>query len=172
MRFSRKPVEPDKAKSRLEALCASSEHCSWELMQKLKIWRVPYSTAAEIVESLVARRFVDDERFARAFVRDKYRFAKWGRIKIRAALAAKRVPRWMIEEAFDEIDEALYEDALDSVLRSKIRSLKEEAFTYEGRTKLFRYAASRGFEPNVIASRMKRRKLWEDFKPKDEWEED
>lgn len=160
-------MEKEKAAARLEAMCAASERCSWELLQKLRLWGVSRDDAQEIVDGLVERQFVDDERFARAFVRDRYRFARWGRVKIRAALLAKRVPSWMIDEALTEVDEELYLEALYRLLSAKIGSLKDEAFTYEGRTKLFRYAASRGYEPGIVADAIRSDELWAPFRPED-----
>lgn len=156
------PMEPAVAQTKLEELCAASERCSWELREKLHRWGIRGSEASAIIDRLIADRFVDDERFARAFVIDKYRFSRWGRIKIRAALYAKRVPSWMIDEAMDEVDDEEYADNLLQLLRVKRKALREEAETYEGRTKIFRYGASRGYELPLIASIIKSAALWRD----------
>lgn len=156
-----KPVTPADALERLEALCASAERCTSELRMKLRRWQVPSADADRIIESLAKRRFVDDERFARVFVRDRYRHMRWGRMKIKAALYAKRIPGWLIEEALTEIDDTHYESALRVVLRAKATSLGEEARTYDGRTKMFRHAASRGYELSLIASIIKDAAFWQ-----------
>lgn len=156
------PMKPEVAQAKLEELCAASERCSWELMTKLHRWGIRGAEASAIIDRLAKDRFIDDERFARAFVTDKYRFSRWGRIKIRAALYAKRVPSWMIDEAMDEVDDREYADNLLQLLRAKRRAIGEEAATYEGRTKLFRYGASRGYELPLIASAIKDAKLWRD----------
>lgn len=160
MRASSKPVSPSEALERLEALCASAERCSWELRRKLILWRVTADDADRIIDSLKKRHFLDDERFTRAFVRDRYRFARWGRLKIRAALRAKRVPTWMVVEAMTEIDDAEYLDSLTAVLTARVKSLGDEARTFDGRTRLFRHAASRGFELSLISSRLKDPAFW------------
>lgn len=118
---------------------------------KLRTWGVGSSDTDKIIESLKANRFVDDARFARAFVNDKYRFAGHGRMKIRLALVAKRVERPIIEEALAEIDEEIYAARLRDILLAKIRRTAD-ADTYEGRTKIFRFGASRGFEPDLVAA--------------------
>ena len=82
----KKPISPEKAKVRLEELCARSEQCTGDAYKKLQTWGIARSDAETIVKSLVDRRFIDDERFCHAFVRDKMRFARWGRRKIKAAL--------------------------------------------------------------------------------------
>lgn len=146
---ARKPVTADNALVRLEELCARSEHCVSELTQKMRTWGVPSCDAARVMASLTEHGFVDERRYTAAFVRDKYRFARWGRRKISMALSVKRIPRDIINDALDEIDEAEYAAALMSVLASKARGIAE-GNTYEGRTKLFRHAVSRGFEPQMI----------------------
>lgn len=156
------PLTPDEAQARLEDMCAASERCTSEMLAKLRRWGIGASEARRIIDDLTTNRFIDDERFARAFVMDKYRVARWGRIKIRAALYAKRLPQWLIDEALTEIDDALYAANLMHLLRLKRRSLGEDASTYEGRTKLFRYGASRGFELPLIAAAIRDAKLWSD----------
>lgn len=119
------PVKPEVAQAKLEELCAASERCSWEILARLRRWGIGGAEASAIIDRLAEGRFIDDERFAHAFVIDKYRFARWGRIKIRAALYAKKVPSWMIEEALTEIDDTEYADNLLQLLRAKRLSLRE-----------------------------------------------
>lgn len=149
--IQRKPITPQNALARLESLCLRSEHCEYEMWTKLRTWGVGSSDTDKIIESLKANRFVDDARFARAFVNDKYRFAGHGRMKIRLALVAKRIERPIIEEALAEIDEEIYAARLRDILLAKIRRTAD-ADTYEGRTKIFRFGASRGFEPDLVAA--------------------
>lgn len=137
------------ALSRLEALCAKAEHSTGELRRKLFQWHIPKSEADRIIASLSERRFVDDRRFARAFVRDKIAFARWGRLKIRAALSAKGVSADIIREALDSIHEKEYVKTLASLIAAKSRTIND-ADTFEGRTRLFRYAVSRGFEAELV----------------------
>ena len=139
----------DGAKMRLEALCAASEQCTADLREKLRRWGVAADEAEAVIESLRSRRFVDDARFARAYVRDKYRFARWGRHKIVMGLRAKRISADDIDAALAEIDLDEYEELLTQLLRSKVRSgrLSRE---WPDRAKLLRFAASRGFESSLI----------------------
>lgn len=149
----------EEALVRLETLCARSEQCSGEIMTRLARWKFGPDEARRILDSLVDRRFVDDRRYASAFVRDKYRFARWGRLKIRQALALKRVGRDVISDAIGEIDEDLYRETLAGLLRAKARTLAD-GNTFEGRTRLFRFAVSRGFESEIISSCIRNEQLW------------
>lgn len=145
-----KPMDPEKALLRLEELCARSEHCEYELRQKLYRWNVPVSDADIVINSLKHRRFIDDERFARAYVRDKVQFDRWGRRKISLALSSKRIDREIIDTVLSEIDPAEYEQNLKDLLMAKARNI-DDCHSYQGRTKLFRFAAARGYEPELVA---------------------
>jgi len=154
--IQQKTISPDTALERLERLCARAEHCESELTDKLRRWGVGSADSLRIMDSLRGRRYVDDTRFARAFVRDKYRFARWGRAKIRMALAAKRIARDSIAEALDEIEDDIYTENLRHIIAAKQRSLGAEAESYEGRTKVYRFALSRGYESALIARLLKK----------------
>lgn len=143
-------MTPEKALERLETLCARAEHCTGELRRKLRMWRINSDDADAIIYSLTRRRFVDDARFARVFVRDKYRFNRWGRIKLRMELRARGIADDIINEAFEEIDEDIYCKALYSVIAAKSRSLNESDDFHRHR-KLYMAAAARGYEGDTIA---------------------
>lgn len=147
------PITPAKALARLQDLCARAEISTGEALDKLRRWGIGGARAVEVVQRLVDDRFIDDERFARAFVRDKYLYSRWGRIKIRQALRLKRVPADYIDAALEEeIDPETYAAGLAGLLRAKLRSLSadDDAYTISG--KLLRFAAGRGFEPALVMS--------------------
>lgn len=147
-------LSPEKALAKLEELCARAEYSTGELRRKLYNWHITGADADDVIESLRQRRFLDDRRFARVFVRDKYRFNRWGRIKIRIELRAKGVSAEIADEAIAEIDEELYEQALKYLLASKSRSLHTDD-PLARRRSLFRSAASRGYEASLIAKLLK-----------------
>ncbi len=148
----RKPrqITPEQALQRLEALCAASEQCTAELRNKLRRWSISEENAEKIIVRLSEKRFVDDERFAKAFVRDRYRFSRWGRARIAMELKVRKISRTIIGEAMKEIDDDEYVDILIHLLRSKVRSARLGK-EYAERAKLFRFAASRGFESSLIS---------------------
>lgn len=145
-----KEVKPEQALVRLEELCARSEHSTGEFRTKLRQWRIAPADAEEIIESLTARRFVDDSRFARAFVRDKYRFARWGRIKIRLQLRAKGVDSDTVAEALELIDSKEYSRILARQLVARMRRSPNVQDPAE-RQKIFRTMIAKGYEPSLIA---------------------
>lgn len=153
---AKKPITPEDAQARLEALCARAEHSSGEMAERLRRWQIGASDAERIIASLKAHRFVDDRRFARAYVTDKVKFARWGKRKVYQGLRTKRVAPEIIKEALSEIDSDMYESALEGLLKAKIAANRELTDTYEGRTRLYRFAASRGFEPQLCSSVLRR----------------
>lgn len=151
--MQRKPLTAENAQIRLESLCARSEHCSYEIMTKLKGWGIPGDEAEKILKSLIANRFVDDLRFAKSFVRDRYRFSGYGRRKIALGLMAKRIPRDIIDEALDEIDDDIY---FENAMHMAARKAKElDLSAYEDRNKLYRHLLSRGYESSIAAKAIK-----------------
>lgn len=151
--IQRKPVTPERALVRAEELCVKAERSSGEIQKKLRQWGIPADEAAKIIASLIERRFIDDRRFCEAFVRDKVNFARWGRRKIAMALYEKGVSRSIYAEVLDAIDMERYEEGLRHIMEVKRRSIAEPE-SFEGRTKLFRFAASRGFESELIKKYM------------------
>ncbi|MDO4319373.1 MAG: regulatory protein RecX [Bacteroidales bacterium] len=148
--IQRKTVTPQQALVRLEEQCARAEHSTGELRLKMRRWGITPSDADKIIDSLVSRHFVDDSRFAAAYVRDKVEYGGWGRRKIALGLYQKGVARDIISAALDEIDSDRYIERLREIIDRKRRATAE-ADTYEGRTRIYRHAASRGFEPDLIA---------------------
>lgn len=134
---------------KLSALCASAEHCSYEMTEKMRRWQVPEDIQAQVMERLVKERFVDDERYCRFFVRDKIRYNKWGRRKVEQALYMKRIPAGIQERVLDEVDPQVYADILRPLLAAKRKSVKA-ASQYELNGKLTRFALGRGFTPDII----------------------
>lgn len=142
------PTE-QQALSRLAALCSRGEHCSGEMRDRLRRWGVDGETADRIVDYLVAHRYVDDERFTRAFVHDKMEYNGWGQLKIRQALRVKRVDDSIIDRVLDETGSAGYEDKLRPLLEQKRHTIKA-ATERELTMKLIRFAMSRGYTYDQI----------------------
>lgn len=144
-----KQLTPGEALNKAAAYCTLCERCISEVTTKLTAWGVPYDEQQKIIERLQEEKFIDEERYCRAFVNDKLRFNHWGRKKILYALYEKRVPKEYVKEAIEEINEELYLNILKEVIEIKSREFKGKD-DYSTRQKLMRFAASRGFEANII----------------------
>lgn len=133
----------------LAALCAQAEHCQWEMTEKMRRWELSDEAQARIMERLVKERYVDDERYARAFVKDKVRYNKWGRRKIEQALWQKHIDDDIRQRILDEIDDEEYLSILRPLLQQKRKSTKAQS-DYELNQKLIRFALSRGYTYDII----------------------
>lgn len=133
----------------LAALCAQAEHCQWEMLEKMRRWELSDEAQAHVMERLIKERYVDDERYARAFVKDKVRYNKWGRRKVEQALWQKHIGDSVRQQVLDEVDDDEYISILRPLLQQKRRSTKA-ASDYELNQKLIRFAVSRGFTMDII----------------------
>ncbi len=133
------------ALSRVAAYCSTAEHCRAEVTEKLQRWGIPYDAIDRIINRLEQEKYMDEERFCRAFIHDKYRFAKWGKMKIAQGLYMKKIPSDVAWRYLNEIDEEEYLSILRDLLASKRKSI-HAADDYELNGKLMRFAMSRGFE--------------------------
>ncbi len=132
------------------ALCARKENSESDIRGKLKIWEIEQDDTDWVVAELVKQKFVDDLRYAIAYVRDKVRFNQWGRIKIRYMLSAGKISPSIIEQAFEHIDEDSYADTLKLLLQKKSREMKRETNPYAKKQKLVKFAQGRGFEIDLV----------------------
>lgn len=147
----KKECSVEEARAKAEYYCALAERCKSEVLAKLQQWGAPEEAWEDIVRHLEAGKFVDERRYAAFYVRDKYRFNQWGRLKISQALRQKQIPSECVAEAMKEIDEEEYLSILLSMLKKKMGSVKATG-DYERNGKLVRFAAGRGYEADLIFS--------------------
>lgn len=145
----KKEMTEQEAYLQLAALCAQAEHCQQEMHDKMRRWELDETAQKRIIARLVKERYIDDERYARAFVKDKIRYNKWGRRKVQQALWQKRIDSDIQQRVLDEIDEKEYLDVLRPLLKQKRKSIRATN-DYELRQKLVRFALSRGFGFDII----------------------
>ena len=142
-------MEPKEALSRAAAYCSRQEHCINDVVLKLQGWEVDSEEFGSIIERLIAEKFIDEKRFATFYVRDKFRFNGWGKVKIRWNLKQKKVTEVAINKAFEGIDDKEYAEKLQGLLEVKLKQLKGKD-RYKTKAALIRFAQSRGFEPEII----------------------
>ncbi len=132
------------------AYCSRSEHCSHEVREKLFAWDVTPEAHDPIIDRLISEKFLDDARFGRSYINDKYKYSRWGRIKIQHHLRAKGLHSQQIGELLSEvIDPTLYDDNLRQIIAEKHRTTRANS-PYELKGKLVRFACSRGYEPDCV----------------------
>ena len=144
-----KQMSEQEALLRLTSLCSTAEHCSHEMLEKMRRWEIDEDTQARIMEYLVKEKYIDDERYARFFAKDKIRYNKWGRRKVEQAMWQKHIDADIQQRVLGEIDDDEYLLILRPLLKSKRRTVKA-ANNYEMNMKLIRFAMGRGFTMDII----------------------
>lgn len=130
--------------------CGQAERAPQDVQQKLAAWEVEEGDIERIMEYLRKERFLDEQRFVHAFVNDKFTYERWGRIKIAYALRHKGITGAIVMNTMEDvIDEEKYVETLADLLKSKMRGMSLP-LEQKDRAKLYRFAAQRGFESEVI----------------------
>lgn len=146
-------IKPKKsAEQALQAVmntCARMERSEYDVLQTLRRWEVSTEDAEKILVRLTTDKFVDNSRYASAFVREKISSGRWGKHKILAALKAKRIPQHIIEEAMEIVSSDTQTANLTEILQRKSLTVNAKD-AYDMRNKLFRFAMSRGYEYDEI----------------------
>lgn len=143
----------NEAFKKMAALCSRLEQCSPDIRKKLLAFGLDENEAEEVLEKLRDEKFIDDERYAKAYVAEKFRINKWGRIKIRYYLKAKGLDEQTIETGLNNLDQEKYKTTLLKTMKEKARKVKKKS-KYEKMGQIIRFAQSRGYEPELIHRHM------------------
>ncbi len=136
---------PAQALASLMRLCAKAERSSGDALRLMRGWGVADADARKVLDRLIADRFIDDRRYAEAFVREKINLSGWGRYKIVSALRAKGISQALAAEAMSQADATDMRGRLSEILARRMRTLKA-ATPFDARAKLMRYALSQGYD--------------------------
>jgi regulatory protein len=137
------------ALSKAMALCSRIEYCSSDIRKKLQAWDVPSGDENKIINALIKDNFINEERYTKAFVRDKFRHNRWGRIKIAAHLKSKGLGNEIIRAALEEIDNEEYIRVIKSLITSHRKTTRSKN-QYDLKGKLLRFGLSKGFESGIL----------------------
>ncbi len=129
--------------------CAFQERSQQEMRDKLYEWQMKPNEVEEIISTLIAENFLNEERFAMAYVSGKFKIKKWGKFKIKQGLKLKRVPEPIIKKAINSIDEDEYLETLRILLEKK-QALEREKNFLKRQLKLVNYLQSKGYEKDLI----------------------
>lgn len=139
-------LSADQVLDKMAKYCAYQERCLSDVKNKLRDFDLPANAKQEILDYLIDNKFVDDSRFAKAFVRGKLNQNGWGVNKIRFNLLKKGIDKEIISEALSIVDGDGYKERLLHILQNKKIKAQNE---YQARQKLVAYAIQKGFEPSV-----------------------
>ena len=149
-----KPLTPDQVLDKMAKYCAYQERCVKDVRDKLKTFEIPEEEKAKILDYLLDNRFVNDERYAKAFVRGKVNQSGWGVNKIRFHLIQKGIDKDIIDEALGQTDEEAYRQRLIEILKTKAKTVKADS-DFEKKRKLAAYAMQKGFEGSLVWETLK-----------------
>jgi regulatory protein len=135
--------------SKAMALCSRREYATDDIRSKLNSWGLGEREAEKAISALVKENFLNEKRFAEAFVKDKFNYNKWGRIKIAYNLKMKKIPQSIIREAMECIDDTIYLETARSLIESQRKKVKAKN-QYDLRGKLMRFGLSKGFEMDLL----------------------
>ena len=144
-----KPLTPDQVLDKMAKYCAYQERCVKDVRDKLKTFDILEEEKTKILDYLLDNRFVNDERFAKSFVRGKINQSGWGVNKIRFHLIQKGIDKDIIDEALGQTDNEVYRQRLIDILKTKSKTIKANS-DFEKKRKLAAYAMQKGFEGNLI----------------------
>jgi regulatory protein len=137
------------AYSKMAQLCSRSEQCSADIRRKMITYDLVNEVVEEIIEKLKKEKFLDDQRYVKSYISDKFRLNKWGKIKMKYYLKMKGLPESLIQSELDEIDEEKYKTALINTMKEKAKSVKNKS-KFEKMSQIIRFTQNRGFEPELI----------------------
>ena len=144
-----KELNQEQVLQRLAAYCSRSERCVFDVRRKMDEWEIPSGQQNQIIQKLQKEKFLDEERYCKAFVNDKTKYNRWGIYKISFELKKKQIPESLIREALKNIDNEENREQLRLLIEQKMKSVKGRN-EWEIRQKLMRFAASRGFSHEDI----------------------
>lgn len=163
--YSQPAKSVERALESLMNTCAKSERCISDIRRSLYRWRMRPEDCEPIIDRLVRERFVDEERYARAYVREKMHYSGWGRRKIELGLRAKGIPKEVIEEAMRQIEPEQQTEKLEGLLyRRLLRERDKAKNAYDLRLRLFRWAVGRGYDCGEVQQVLERISA-EDYDP-------
>ena len=135
--------------SKMAQLCSRSEQCSADIRKKIMAFEIVDEIVDEIITKLIEEKFIDDERYVRAYINDKFKINKWGKLKMRYYLHAKGLSDEIIEKGLDSLDDEKYKSLLIKTMKAKAKSIRDKD-KYKKMGQIIRFTQNRGFEPELI----------------------
>lgn len=133
-----------------QAICSKSEKCESDIETYLAKFELSEDDIGRIITELISEKYIDNARYAKFYVNDKFKFNKWGKTKIRYSLRQKQIDDYIINNALLQVDDDVYLETLKSVLKQKYCSIKKSNEDVKMKLALLRFGISRGFEYGLI----------------------
>ena len=143
----------DEAQKKLEGYCAYQERCHKEVRNKLREMRMIPEAVDKIIVHLIEHNFLNEERFAKAYARGKFRIKKWGKIRLVRELKFRQISKYSIDSALKEIDLDDYYKTLDELVIKRINQVTEKNI-YKKKKKVVDYLLYRGWESHLVYEKL------------------
>jgi len=144
-----KYISKEEALIKLQKYCAYQDRCHQEVRAKLLELEIFGDDLENIIVDLISEKFLDEERFARSYVRGKFRMKSWGRIRIRQELKQRNISPYCLRKGFEEINEIDYEATLTKLIKKKNKEEREKN-EFKRKGKLAQYAIRKGYETYLV----------------------
>ena len=144
----------EEALKKLQNYCAYQERCDWEVKQKLQRMGMEPEVFNQIIGQLNKHNYLNEERFARTFVRGKFINKKWGKQRLILELKRRHVSKHNINQALTEISPSEYYQMFTVLAKKYFRTIKETN-NYKKRKKLADYLLYRGWEAHLVYEKVK-----------------
>ncbi len=145
----KKILTPKEAKLKAADFCAYQERSQQQARDKLYDYGLHQDEVEEVLADLIVEGFLNEERFAKAYVGGKFRIKKWGRHKILKGLKQHRISEYCIKKGLEEIAEENYRETLKGLIIKKVQIIKASN-DYDRKSKIARYAVGRGYETEIV----------------------
>lgn len=138
------------ATNKLMRFCTYRERCHKEVRQKLEELNMIPLAQDEIIGKLIEEGFLNEERFTRVFVRDKFRLKKWGRHRIIRELKFRAISDYLITTALnEEIDPDDYYETFQDLLNKRLKTISE-THPLKVKQKLAGFLLRKGYESSLV----------------------
>ncbi|MCR4614041.1 MAG: RecX family transcriptional regulator [Bacteroidaceae bacterium] len=155
MERQKKELTEEQAFTRLARLCSTTEYCRYDMRRKMAAWLLPEGAEERVLKRLEQERYIDEVRYAHAYVRDKSRHNRWGAKRIELELRRRGITDETIQDALTEITEEQSDETLEGLLRTKLKTVKGKS-DYDVFLKLLRFSVGRGFPQDQAHRCLKR----------------
>jgi len=149
MSFTKKTYTVEEALTKLQRYCAYQDRCHKEVAQKLKDMQMIPQASEQIIMTLIEENFLNEERFAMAYVRGKFKIKKWGRRRLTSELKQRNISKFLINQALGQISDVEYQTVFEALAYKKANSLKGVS-VLKKKKKLADYLLYRGWEPYLV----------------------
>lgn len=143
-------LTPGQAWVKIQKYCAYQERCHAEVKEKLYSYGLYPNDVEQLTTRLIEEGFLNEERFAKAFAGGKFRTKKWGRVKIKLELKARKISEYCIKQGMKEIDDVLYFEQMKKIMDKRWEEMKKEKNMGLRKHKTSSYLIAKGYEPDIV----------------------